>query len=125
MLNYYSGLRSKLMSGTDTVRAASDAYLAQDRDAVERLLAEDFTFTSPQDDHIGKAAFLERCFPTAERLASQQILQLVNAGADGVFILYEYELKAGGRYRNAEFSTVRDGQLAETHVFFGGQVAPG
>jgi ketosteroid isomerase-like protein len=113
------------MSNTDTVRASMDAYRNQDLETAARLLADEFTFTSPQDDHIGKAAFLERCFPTAERLASQQILQLVNAGAGGVFILYEYELKAGGRYRNAEFSTVRDGQLAETHVFFGGQVAPG
>ena len=112
------------MANTDTVRAAFDAYLAQDRGATERLLAEDFRFTSPQDDHIGKAAYLERCFPTADRLVSQQILELVSAGG-GVFILYEYELKAGGRYRNAEFITVRNGQLAEIQVFFGGQVAPG
>jgi hypothetical protein len=40
------------------------------------------------------------------------------------------ELVAGarlppGRHRNAEFITARDGQLAETQVFFGGQVAPG
>jgi ketosteroid isomerase-like protein len=111
------------MADTDIVRAMSDAYLAQDREATERLLAEDFTFTSPQDDHIGKAAYLERCFPTAGRLASQQLLEVVSAGPHGVFILYEYELKAGGRYRNAEFITVRDGQLAETQVFFGGQVS--
>jgi len=113
------------MADTDAVRAVFDAYLAQDRDATEQLLAEDFTFTSPQDDHIGKAAYLERCFPTADRLVSQQVLELVSTGGSGVFILYEYELKAGGRYRNAEFITVRDGQLAETQVFFGGQVAPG
>ena len=36
--------------------------------------------------------------------------------------MYEYELKTGERYRNTEFSTVRDGQLAETLVFFGGRV---
>ncbi|MGH3615777.1 MAG: hypothetical protein ACRDRK_24910 [Pseudonocardia sp.] len=40
-----------------------------------------------------------------------------------MFLLYEYELKAGGRHRNVEFITVRDGQLMETQVFFGGQVA--
>jgi ketosteroid isomerase-like protein len=112
------------MTDTDTVRAMFDAYLAQDQDAAERLLAGDFSFTSPQDDHIGKAAYLERCFPTADRFVYQQILEVVSAGS-GVFVLYEYELKAGGRYRNAEFITVRDGQLAETQVFFGGQVRPG
>lgn len=108
------------MSSTDVVRAAFEAYLAQDRPAMERLLAGDFVFTSPQDDHIGKAAFLDRCFPTADRLSSQVILRLVDADDDGVFILYEYELKTGERYRNTEFSTVRDGKLTETQVFFGG-----
>ena len=110
------------MPPTDVVRAAFDAYLARDRAAAERLLAEDYVFTSPQDDHISKAEFLERCFPTADRLISQEIVELVRAGQDGVFILYEYELKTGQRYRNTEFTVVRDGQLAETQVFFGGQV---
>jgi ketosteroid isomerase-like protein len=109
------------MSGTDVVRAAFDAYLAQDRETAGRLIAEDFTFTSPQDDHIGKTAFFQRCFPTAGRLRSQEILELVSAGENGVFVMYEYELKTGERHRNTEFSTVRDGQLAETHVFFGGR----
>ena len=110
------------MSSTDIVRASFDAYLAQDRDTADRLIAEDFVFTSPQDDHIDKRAFLERCFPTADRLNSQEIVELVSAGADGVFILYEYELTTGERYRNTEFIKVRDGQLVETQVFFGGRV---
>ena len=109
------------MSSTDVVRASFRAYIAQDRPAMERLLAEDFVFTSPQDDHIGKAEFLATCFPTADRLNSQEIVQLAGAGDDGVFILYEYELKTGDRHRNTEFITVRDGRLAETQVFFGGR----
>jgi ketosteroid isomerase-like protein len=110
------------MSSTDIVRASFDAYLARDRDAASKLIAEDFVFTSPQDDHINKTAYLERCFPTADRLNSQEILELVSASADGVFILYEYELKTGERHRNTEFIRVRDGQLVETQVFFGGRV---
>jgi ketosteroid isomerase-like protein len=110
------------MSSTDVVRASFQAYIAQDRAAVERLLADDFVFTSPQDDHIGKAEFLAKCFPTADRLSAQEIVQLVAAGDDGVFIMYEYQLKTGERHRNTEFITVRDGQLAETQVFFGGRV---
>lgn len=110
------------MSATDTVRAMFRAYNAQDRDAAERLVAEDFTFTSPQDDRIDRAAYFERCFPTADRLNWQKPLEVVGAGGEGVFILYEYELKAGARYRNTEFITVRDGQLTEVQVFFGGRV---
>jgi len=110
------------MSNTEIVRASFDAYLAQDRDTAERLIAEDLVFTSPVDDHIDKTAYLERCFPTADRLTSQEILELVGAGEDGVFILYEYELKTGERHRNTEFITVRGEQLVEIQVFFGGQV---
>lgn len=110
------------MSNADVVRASFEAYLTQDRAAAERLIGDAFVFTSPQDDHIGKREFMANCFPTADRMRSQEIVQLVEAGADGVFIMYEYELKTGERYRNTEFSTVRDGQLAETLVFFGGRV---
>jgi ketosteroid isomerase-like protein len=111
------------MSNTDVVREQFDAYLAQDRPTAERLLADDLTFTSPQDDHIDKAAFLERCFPTAERLTSQEILHLVAADADSVFILYEYELKTGDRHRNTELITVHAGRITEIQVFFGGKVS--
>src|SRR5437016_13870317 len=98
------------MSNTGIVRASFDAYRNQDRDAAEKLLAEDFVFTSPQDDHIDRTAFFERCFPTADRFTSYEILELVGGGNDGVFIMYEYELTTGERHRNAEFITVRDGQ---------------
>jgi ketosteroid isomerase-like protein len=109
-------------SRTEVVRAAFDAYRAQDHDAAEELMAEELTFTSPQDDHIDRAAYFERCFPTADRLVSQEVLELVDAGEDGVFILYEYELKTGERHRNTEFITVRDGRIVEIQVFFGGRV---
>jgi len=99
-----------------------DAYLAEDRDTADRLLATDLVFTSPQDDRIDKAAYLQRCFPTANRLNSQEILEAVDVDADHVFLLYEYELRDGSRYRNAEYITVRGGQLTEIQVFFGGLV---
>ncbi len=110
------------MTTTDVVRAFLDAYRSQDRAAAERLVADEFTFTSPQDDHIDRAAFFERCFPTADRFADWMILDVTSAGDGGVFLLYEYELVGGGRYRNTELITVRDGRLVETQVFFGGRV---
>ncbi|WP_407548573.1 nuclear transport factor 2 family protein [Streptomyces sp. Pv4-95] len=112
-----------MSSSADVVRACFAAYLAQDRAAMERLLAEDFVFTSPQDDHIDKAAFLERCFPTADRLRSQELLDVVPSGdgADNVFIRYEYELKTGARHRNVEVLTVRGSRITETQVYFGGR----
>lgn len=109
------------MGNTDTIRRMFEAYLAGDAPTALRLLGEDFTFTSPQDDRISRDAFMERCFPTAERVAWQEILQLAPAGHDAVFIMYEYELRTGERHRNTEYSVLRNGQLVETHVFFGGR----
>ncbi len=76
------------LTNVDVVRAVFESYLAQDRDAADRLIAEDFAFTSPQDDHIDKVAFFERCFPTAEHLKSQDILKVVPTEGDDVFVLY-------------------------------------
>lgn len=109
---------------TDVVRAMFEAYLAQDREAAVRLLDDSVSFTSPQDDHIDKAAYLERCFPTADRLRSQEIRKLVAADEENAFVMYEYELTTGARHRNAELITVRNGKAVEIQVFFGGTVHP-
>ena len=113
------------MANTETVRQMFEAYLAGDTATAESLLADDYTFTSPQDDRIDKHAFMERCFPTVDRVEWQRIVELAAAGEDGVFMMYEYQLKEGGRHRNTEFTVVRDGRLAETHVFFGGNYEEG
>ena len=105
----------------EVVRALFASYLEQDWPTADQLVADGFVFTSPQDDHIDKEAFRERCFPTAERLASQTLLHVTATEGDEVFVMYEYELKSGERHRNAELITVRDGQVVETQVFFGGR----
>jgi ketosteroid isomerase-like protein len=111
----------EMRSNADTVRAMFDSYRRQDRASAERLIADGFVFTSPQDEHIDRAAFFERCFPTANRLVRQDLLQVVPAGDDDVFIMYEYELKTGERHRNVELLTVRGEQITEAQVFFGGR----
>ncbi|GFE20553.1 nuclear transport factor 2 family protein [Streptomyces libani] len=113
------------MSHVDVVRAAFAAYLAQDRGAMDRLLAEDSVFTSPQDDHLDKAAFLEICFPTADRLRRQEILDAVAIDDEQVYVRYAYELATGECHRNVEVMTVRDGRVTETQVYFGGRFPQG
>lgn len=110
------------MSDVDIVRGCLEAYVRQDRETAERLIADDFVFNSPQDDHIDRAAFFERCFPTADRVRSQVVLDAVPAADGKVFMIYEYELKTGVRHRNVELNTVRDGRITEVQVFFGGTV---
>ncbi|MFC7328799.1 nuclear transport factor 2 family protein [Marinactinospora rubrisoli] len=104
------------------VEAAFRHYRAQDREAALPLYADDFSFTSPQDDHIDKATFFERCFPTADRFTEQRLLHVVPADDGLVLVYYEYELVSGDRYRNMEAITVRDGLIRQVRVFFGGRV---
>ncbi|MEU1422085.1 nuclear transport factor 2 family protein [Kitasatospora sp. NPDC005751] len=103
------------------VEAAFRHYRAQDREAALPLYADDFTFTSPQDDHIDKEAFFQRCFPTAGRFSEQRLLRVTPADEELVLVQYEYELGTGGRYRNVEAITVRDGLIHEVQVYFGGR----
>jgi len=110
------------MSNIETVRAMFESYQKQDRQAADRLLAEEFRFTSPQDDHIDKATFLDVCFPTANRMTSQELVYVTPTGQDDVFVMYDYMLRTGERHRNVEVLTVRGGRIVETQVFFGGPV---
>jgi len=102
-----------------------EAYLRQDRAAAEDLVADDLVFTSPQDDHIDRGAYFERCFPTTYRLRRQDLLHVTPAGDCDVdvFVMYEYELLDGSVHRNVELITVIDGTVREVQVFFGGSYA--
>ncbi len=106
----------------EVARSLLQAYLDQDRARAERLLAEDLTFTSPQDDRINRQAYFDRCFPTADRLRSQTLLHAVALDEHNVVIAYEYELQTGERHRNTEIITIRGGKATEIQVFFGGKV---
>ena len=108
------------MTNTDVVRKCFESYLAQDRGAAESLIADNFVFTSPQDDHIDRATFFKRCFPTAGRFRSQELLHVVPSDGDDVFVMYEYELLTGERHRNVEVLTVQGRKVVEAQVFFGG-----
>lgn len=110
------------MSNVDVVRQMIEGYRSQDRATAETLLADDLVFTSPQDDHLDRTTYLSTCFPTADHFISQVTLSVADAGLDGVFWLYEYQLTNHEVYRNAEHLTVRDGQIHEIQVFFGGRV---
>ena len=109
------------MTNADVVAASMAAYRSQDAELAASLLAEDFRFTSPQDDGIDKAEWMRKCFPTADHFTSNTQLAIVELDSDHVFSHYEYELENGERYRNCEVLTVRDGQIVETQVYFGGK----
>jgi ketosteroid isomerase-like protein len=76
----------------ELVRKCFSAWETKDREALEELLAEDFTFTSPNDDHISKDEYWKKCWPGSEKIRAIRIDKLFEQG-DEAFVRYECELK--------------------------------
>jgi ketosteroid isomerase-like protein len=100
------------------VRKYFYAFQSQNRQAVEDLLSEDFTFSSPRDDHIGKQAFFERCWPNSEKFRSFNIEKIFERESEA-FVRYECEPMVGANFRNTEYFRVDDGKITEVDVYFG------
>ena len=107
-------------SVTDTAKAIYEAYVAKDRAAAERLIADGFRFTSPLDNGLDRASYFAICWPNSETAEGFKIVHMVENGAQ-VFVTYEGQSKQA-RFRNTEILTVRDGQIAEVEVYFGWNV---
>jgi ketosteroid isomerase-like protein len=102
----------------DLVRKYFAAYETKDRAVVDGLLSDDFTFTSPRDDHIGRAAYFERCWPNSANVRTIAIEKLCENGPD-VFVRYCQVLRSGAEFRNVELLRFESGKLTEVDVYFG------
>jgi ketosteroid isomerase-like protein len=107
------------VSASEMVHEYFAAFQAQDRATAERLLAQDFVFSSPRDDRIDRAAYFERCWPNASRLRAFWMERLFEHDGE-VFVRYSAERLADGvRFRNTEIIRVARGQIREIDVYFG------
>ncbi len=102
----------------DLARRYYHSYQDADREAVESLLADDFTFTSPWDDGIDRAAYFARCFPHAGSFRFREPLKVFAEG-DEAFVRYETEGKPGGTFRNTELLRFDGDRIRSIEVFFG------
>ena len=113
--------KEKMAKTNDAVaiaRAAYEAYIAKDRAAIERLIADDFHFTSPLDNRIDRATYFARCWPNSAWIKDFDYINLVT-DSDRVFVTYEGRSTKGSSFRNTEILTVRNGQIIEVEVYFG------
>ena len=99
-------------------KAAYEAYVRKDRQAIEKLIAEDFHFTSPLDNRIDRATYFKICWPNSENIERFDFINLVPDG-DRVFVTYEGQGTGGNVFRNTEIVEVREGQIVEVEVYFG------
>jgi hypothetical protein len=110
------------MSVSDIVRNCFKAWETKDRPLLESLLADDFTFSSPNgDDHISKAEYWKKCWPGAGNIQKFDILNLLEHGNDA-FIRYECHLKDGKKFRNTEYFKIEGNKIKEVDVYFGRNV---
>ena len=101
-----------------SVRAALQAYVDKDRAAIERLVADDFHFTSPLDNGLDRAAYMRICWPNSEAMKTFEVVHAVEQG-ERAFVVYEAETTSGNGFRNCEVHLVRGGRLVATEVYFG------
>lgn len=107
-----------MTDATALVRASYEAYVRKDREALEALIDEDFHFSSPLDNRIDRATYFARCWPNSEGISGFQFIHLVQQGHT-VFVTYEGTRQGGGRFRNTEVVTTREGRIVEVEVYFG------
>jgi ketosteroid isomerase-like protein len=103
---------------SELARAMYRAFAAADRRAVERLLADDFTFSSPPDPSLDRAGYFERCWPNAGGVEAFDFVRLIESG-DEVVATYEATRTDGTRFRNTEVLTFAGDKLARAEVYFG------
>jgi ketosteroid isomerase-like protein len=99
------------------IRALFAAYRDKKRQVVDDALADDFTFTSPWDDAIGKAEYFRRCWPASERIESNEVERIFVQGNEA-FVTYRVRNK-GDEFRNTEFFVFEGDRVRSIDVYFG------
>ena len=106
------------LSKSATIREIYAAYLSKDCSVVERLLASDFTFTSPSDDAIDKDVYFRKCWPNSERMLRFDIEQIFERGNEA-FVTYKILNNDGKEFRNTEFFCFDGDKVRSIDVYFG------
>jgi ketosteroid isomerase-like protein len=90
----------------------------KDWNMMKNLLADGFTFTSPNDDdHIKIDKFREKCWNPG-MVKSFDIDKIIEHG-DEAFVRYTALTTDGKSFRNTEYFKIKNGKIQEIDVFFG------
>ncbi len=89
--------------------------------AIDSLLADGFTFTSPNDDdHIDKRAFKTKCWSQADFIGRFELESVIGKDNEA-FVKYLCHTKNGKSFRNTEYFRFRDGKVEAIECYFGGR----
>jgi ketosteroid isomerase-like protein len=113
-----SGLSPK---NEELVRTYYNAWETNEWHPIDVLLTDDFTFTSPVDDHISKSAFKKGCWDTQHALIERHDLTHLIATGDEAFVMYVCHTKSGKLFRNVEYLRLKDQKVQAIECYFGEQ----
>jgi hypothetical protein len=110
------------LTNEEVVRKWYAAWDKKDWGPVDRLLADNFTFSSAAgDDHISKSTFKTRCWETQIDFIKHFDLERVATGADDAFVKYLCHTKDGKSFRNVEYLRIKHAKLESIECYFGEQ----
>src|SRR5262249_52273322 len=98
-------------------------YEKKDWGMLDGVLADAFTFTSPNDDdHIKKSTFKKRCFLSQLDFIKQFELETILAHGDVAFVKYLCRTTKGTSFRNTDYFRFADGKITAIECYFGGRL---
>ena len=100
-----------------TARHLYLAFAAGDRDAVEGILSDQFTFSSPLDVGLDRAGYFERCWPGAGQEQQFEFVRMLETDNE-VIVTYEMT-RADAKGRNTEILTFDRDKITSAEVYFG------
>ena len=105
----------------ETIRKYYAAWETRDWHPVDILLADNFTFTSANnDDHISKSTFKERCWESQIDFIERFALERVIGNGNDAFVMYVCRTKNGKTFRNVEYLRLSDHKVEAIECYFGG-----
>jgi ketosteroid isomerase-like protein len=100
---------------SNLIRKYYSSYESKNRKSLEDLLSDDFTFSSPLDDHISRTTYFQRCWPNSETVSVFHIEKLFEKGNEA-FVRYECERIAGPEFRNTEYFKIEGDRIKKVVV---------
>jgi ketosteroid isomerase-like protein len=106
----------------ETIRKYYAAWEKKDWHPFDTLLADNFTFTSANnDDHINKNTFKARCWESQIDFIERFELERVIGNGNDAFVMYVCRTKNGKTFRNVEYFRLRDDRVEAIECYFGAQ----
>jgi hypothetical protein len=106
----------------ETIRKYYAAWEKKDWRPIDILLADNFTFTSANnDDHISKSTFKTRCWESQIDFIERFELERVIGNGNEAFVMYVCRTKNGKTLRNVEYLRLRHDKVEAIECYFGAQ----